>query len=75
MKRRSNRWDTPLSDLPVVKQCTDPESPSFGAVAVELPEGSPLRAAGEWGVMTLHAGGDIRRDEQVADWTRLDAEQ
>lgn len=52
-------------ELPEVRQCVDPESIDFGAVAVKLPEGSPL---GEYGVMTRNRGGDFRTAEQLQDW-------
>lgn len=54
--------------MPEVRQDQREGSPTFGAVAVKFPEGSPL---GQWGVMTLNSGGSFVRDEQVAEWTVL----
>lgn len=58
------------SQAPQARQCRDPESDMFGAVAV---------ASGEnrWGVMepinptTGRGGGHWANDEQVKDWTVL----
>lgn len=50
---------------PEVRQCRDESSPLFGAVAVKLPDGSPL---GEYGVMTLKRGGHFAEAAEVADW-------
>lgn len=51
---------------PVVKQCTDPESFLFGAVAVQA-------AADRWGVMHPANGGHWATAADVADWTELAA--
>lgn len=67
MKMRLPHWDT-RSSMPEVRQDMREDSPTFGAVAVKFPEGSPL---GQWGVMTLNSGGSFVRDTQVADWTVL----
>lgn len=57
-------------EIPPVRQDRRPESPTFGAIAVKLPDGSPL---GEWGFMTLTSGGGFLPASQVAAWTELNA--
>ncbi|MCV7208421.1 hypothetical protein [Mycolicibacterium canariasense] len=57
--------------VPEVRQDQDPESMTFGAIAVKLPDGSPL---GEWGYMTTNAGGGFCRAARVADWVILTGE-
>lgn len=60
---------------PRVYQCIDENSIDFGAVAVKLPDGSPL---GAYGVMTLNRGGDFRTVEQIEgsdSWTSLTSKQ
>ena len=52
-------------DRPDARQDLRPGSPTFGAVAVKLPENSPL---GEWGYMTLAQGGGFLPTAKVADW-------
>lgn len=44
------------------------DSPTWGAVAVQLPEGSSL---GDYGVMTLDRGGSYPRAERIEGWTLL----
>lgn len=55
-------------DRPAAKQCIDESSIDFGAVAVKLPDNSPL---GEYGVMTVNRGGDFRSSKQVESWADL----
>lgn len=44
------------------------QDPKTKAVAVKLPAGSPL---GDYGVMTLTAGGYFASEAEVADWADL----
>lgn len=44
------------------------DSPTFGAVAVKLPEGSTL---GDYGAMTLDRGGNYPRAARIEGWTEL----
>jgi len=53
---------------PEVRQCQDESSPLFGAVALKLPEGSPL---GEYGVMTLNRGGHFATAGEVENWAQI----
>lgn len=55
--------------IPEVRQDQRDGSRTFGAVAVKLPDGSPL---GEWAVMTTTSGGSFTPAATVADWTVLD---
>lgn len=55
-------------EAPQCKQDRREGSATFGAVAVKLPEGSPL---GEFGFMTLNQGGGFIPASQVAEWTDL----
>lgn len=52
--------------LPAVKQCTDPESHQFGAVAVQADEN-------RWGVMHPTNGGHWATSSEVDDWTEVTA--
>ena len=54
--------------IPETRQDQREGSPTFGAVAVRLPAGSPL---GEWGYMTLNSGGGFASESQVSEWTVL----
>lgn len=54
----------PATNPPTIKQCTDPESHMFGAVAVQAGEG-------RWGVMHPQHGGHWAVDFEVADWPGL----
>ncbi|GAS94441.1 putative uncharacterized protein [Mycolicibacterium canariasense] len=53
---------------PEVYQDLREDSPTFGAVAVKLPDGSTL---GDYGAMTLDRGGSYPRAERLAGWTRM----
>ena len=55
-------------ESPEVRQDQREGSLTFGAVAVKLPEGSPL---GEWGYMSLNSGGGFTSTTKVVDWTVL----
>ncbi|SCX06047.1 hypothetical protein [Mycolicibacterium fluoranthenivorans] len=44
------------------------DSPTFGAVAVKLPEGNAL---GDFGAMTLDRGGSYPRAPRIEGWTEL----
>lgn len=56
----------PAKKLPTVKQCTEPESHLFGAVAVKAD-------TNRWGVMHPANGGHWATDAEVADWPELAA--
>ncbi|WP_349318850.1 hypothetical protein [Mycolicibacterium canariasense] len=53
---------------PAVYQDLREDSPTFGAVAVKLPDGSTL---GDYGAMTLDRGGSFPRAERIAGWTLM----
>ena len=52
--------------LPTVKQCTDPASGMFGAVAVQS-------AGNSWAVIDPASRGHWVTDSEVADWPELAA--
>lgn len=54
-----------MPDYPVGSVKRDPVSKT---VAVKLPAGSPL---GDWGFMSLTAGGGFLAESEVTDWTDL----
>lgn len=58
-----------MPDYPAGSVKRDPVSKT---VAVKLPDGSPL---GDWGFMSLNAGGGFISNAQVADWIDLERAQ
>jgi hypothetical protein len=59
--------EAPAPDLPAARQCTDPDDPLFGAVAVA----SAIPGVA-WSVMTPANGGHhVGSDTEVADWAEL----
>lgn len=56
------------TQLPAVKQCTDPAHHQYGSVAVRTAFANPKMA---WGVMHTQNGGHYASDEDVAGWIDL----
>lgn len=57
-------------ERPPTKQDLREGSLTFGAVAVKLPDNSPLA---EYGYMTLNRGGGFCSAAEIAEWTDLRA--
>ncbi|MCV7255700.1 hypothetical protein H7J86_26395 [Mycobacterium hackensackense] len=53
-------------ERPLTYQDLREDSPTFGAIAVKRYDGHPL---GDYGVMTIDAGGGGVKEVQLAGWT------
>jgi hypothetical protein len=59
---------THMPNPPAAKQCQDPKSPAFGAVAVTTGDG-------HWATIHNRGASCWSRDDDVADWADLSAIQ